>query len=175
MTTFGRHSATLFLLFFFAVTISAQTNELRASIDKLIDKLRKENQVHFGYPVGFAARPETNNKYYKLYLELKDKATDQELIALTNDTSECIVIYSFDILLQRQNPNLKNIFLQHENDTAFFWTASGCTGVIDRVNWFMLKRLKPASNSNNKNWLTKQEYDLYCKKFHNADKLFSCN
>lgn len=175
MTSFVRHIATMLLLTFSTTTLLAQTNELRRSITNITNKLRKEDEVHFGYPVGFAGRPETNNKYYKLYLKLKDKATDDELILLTEDTSECIVVYSFDILWQRQNSSLKNIFLQHQNDTTFFWTAGGCTGVLDRINWFMLRRLKPNQNDGNKNSLTKEEYDLYCDKFSKTDKLFTCN
>lgn len=158
----------------FAGTLSAQTVELRPSISSIVNKLRNENEVHFGYRVGFAGKPETNNKYYKLFLKLKDKATDNELIQLTKDTSKCIVVYSFEILTQRQNSNLKNIFLQHQNDTNFFWTAGGCTGVLDRINWYMLRRLKPSTDEGSKNTLTKEEYDLYCDKFSKADSLFTC-
>lgn len=175
MLSFGRHITAFLLLVFFAATLSAQTIELRPSISNIVNKLRKEKEVHFGYPVGVAGRPETNNKYYKLYLKLKYKATDNELIELTKDTSECIIVYSFDILWQRQNSGLKNIFLHHQNDTTFFWTAGGCTGVLDRINWFMLRRLKPNQNERNKNSLTKEEYDLYCDKFRKADNLFNCN
>lgn len=177
MALFSRHSVILFFSIFFAVTASAQTNQkfLRPSIERITNKLRKDNKVHFGYPVGFSGTPEANNKYYKLYLKLKDKATDEELALLTKDTSECIVAYSFDILWRRQYSNLKDIFFQHQNDTTFFWTAGGCTGILNRINWFMLKRLKPNQNTESKNWLTKQEYDLYCNKFHKADNLFACN
>lgn len=165
----------LFLLSCFVVTLSAQTAEVRPRITNIVNKLRKENEVHFGYPVGFAGSPETNNKYYKLYLKLKDKATDDELVQLTNDSSKCIVVYSFDILWRRQHSSLKTIFLQHQNDTTFFWTAAGCTGMIDRINWFMLQRLNPNHNDGGKNHLTKEEFDLYCDKFKKADKDFSCN
>ena len=175
MASFSRHIMTFFLLACFGVTISAQTTELRPSINNIANKLRKENQVHFGYPVGIAGRPETDNKYYKLYLKLKDKATDDELIQLTNDTVECIVVYSFEILWQRQNSRLKNIFLKHQNDTTFFWTAAGCTGMLDRINWFMLRRLNPNHEDDSKKHLTKEEFELYCDKFKKADKDFSCN
>lgn len=175
MASFGRHILTLLSFACFALTLSAQTTAVRPSITNITNKLRKENKVHFGYPVGFAGRPETNNKYYKLYLKLKNKATDDELILLTKDTSESIVVYSFDILWQRQSPTLKNIFLQHQSDTTFFWTAGGCTGVLDRINWFMLRRLKPNQNEGNKNTLTKEEYELYCEKFSKADKFFTCD
>ena len=176
MTLFYRHSLTLFLSFFFVLTVSAQTkqNVLRPKIERLTNKLRKEDKVHFGYPVGFAGEPETNNKYFKFYSKLKDNATDEELVQLTNDTSECIVVYSFDILWQRQHSNLKTIFLQHQNDTTFFWTAGGCTGMLDRINWFMLRRLNP-NYEGSKKYLTKEEFDLYCDKFKKSDKDFSCN
>ena len=171
-----RNSLTLLLSFVFVLTLSAQTtqNILRPKIERLCNKLRKEDEVHFGYRVGIAAEPELNNKYYKLYLKLKDKATDEELVLLTKDTSKCIVVYSFDILWQRQYSSLKDIFIQHQNDTTFFWTAGGCTGMLDRVNWFMLRRLNPYFEGGKKH-LTKEDFDLYCDKFKKADKDFSCN
>jgi len=175
MTTFYRHILTVPILACFVATLSAQTNEVRPKINNIVKKLRKENEVHFGYPVGFAGKPETNNRYYKLYSNLKDKATDEELVKLTKDTSECIVVYSFDILWQRKYANLKDIFLQHQNDTTFFWTAGGCTGVLDRINWFMFRRLKPKQNEGSKNYLTKEEYDLYCNKFSKEGNFFTCN
>ena len=175
MASFGRHIVTMLLLACFVATLSAQTTGVRPSITNIANKLRKENEVHFGYPVGFAGRPETNNKYYKLYLKLKNKATDAELVQLTNDTSECIVVYSFDILWQRQYSSLKTIFLGHQYDTTFFWTAAGCTGMLDRINWFMLRRLNPNQNNENRKYLTKEEFDSYCDKFKKADKDFSCN
>lgn len=137
--------------------------------------MRKEKVVHFGYPIGFSRRPETKNKYYKVYLKLKIKATDDELVLLTQDTSNCIVAYSFDILWHRQYSNLKDIFLLHQDDTSYFWTAAGCTGVLDRINWFMLRRLKPSQKDRSKTYFTKEEYKLYCTKFHKADIFFICD
>jgi hypothetical protein len=167
----------LSLSFIFVSTVFAQTKQrvLRPKIERLTNKLRKDDEVHFGYPVGFSGRPETNNKYYKKYLQLKHNATEEELILLTNDTSESMVVYSFYILWQRQYPKLKDIFFQHLNDTTFFWTAGGCTGVLDRINWFMFRLLKPNQTDGSINYLTKDEYNLYCDKFTAADKLFKCN
>jgi hypothetical protein len=171
LTTLGFPITTFLLIFH--LTINAQVT-IRTNILNIATKLQKDDYVHFGYPVGFAGIPETNNKYYKLYKKLEAKATTQELVELTKNKSALIVVYAFDILQQRNYDGLKNIFLQHVNDTAWFWTASGCTGALDRVNWFMLGRLKPidgiAGNS-----LTKLEYDLYCNRFTKEDKSFSCN
>jgi hypothetical protein len=175
MASLGRHILALLFLLFFALTLSAQANEVRPRINSIVNKLRKADEVHFGYPVGFSGTPETNNKYYKLYLKLKGKATDNELLFLTKDTSSSIVVYCFEILWQRQTSNLKEIFLQHQGDTTFFWTAGGCTGMLDRVNWFMLRRLNPKYDSGSKKHLTNEEFELYCDKFKKADKDFLCN
>ena len=161
-----------FLLLLFNLTVSAQSN-IRTNIRNITNKLQKDNRVHFGYPVGFAGKPETGNKYYRLYKKLNAKAKTQELLELTKSNSTLIVIYAFDILQDRNYDGLKNIFLDHVNDTTWFWTAGGCTGFIDRVNWFMLRRLKPINDGTQ--WLTKAEYELYCIRFKSQDELFACN
>jgi hypothetical protein len=161
------------ILSLFNLIADAQTN-IRTNILNITNKLQKDNLVHFGYPVGFAGKPETGNKYYKLYKRLKAKATTQELVELTKSTSALVVVYACDILQERNYEGLKNIFFEHVNDTTWFWTASGCTGFIDRVNWFILKRLKPIDSAA-ANGLTKAEYDLYCSRFKKKDELFSCN
>jgi hypothetical protein len=168
---------TPFIFSFSLETVSAQTSQLtvRPKIIRVVDKLKKEDEVHFGYPVGYGGKPETKNKYYKSYLKLKAKATNEELASLTKSNFKPIVIYSFSILHSRDYRNLKEIFIEHVNDTSFYWTAAGCTGFIERVNWFMLKRLDPASQSYSKSYLTKEEYDMYCAKFKKQDDLFSCN
>jgi hypothetical protein len=160
------------VLLFIHLTTNAQSS-IRSNISNIATKLQKDNQVHFGYPVGFGGKAETANKYYKLYNRLKAKATDQELVELTKGKSVLIVVYAFDILQGRNYKGLKNIFLDHVNDTSWFWTAGGCTGFLDRVNWFMLNRLKPLDEVDT-NYLTKSEYDLYCNRFKNKDELFSC-
>src|SRR5687768_2847182 len=75
----------------------AQT-AIRGNIRTMAEKLQKDNQVHFGYAVGYGGKPETNNKYYKLYQKLKSSATTQELVELANSTSPVLVVYAFDIL-----------------------------------------------------------------------------
>ncbi len=148
---------------------------MRAKINKLVNKLKKEDQVHFGYPVGYGGESETKNKYYKLYLKLKSKATNEELTLLTKNNFKPIVIYSFSILHSREYEDLKNIFIEHLNDTSFYWTAGGCTGFVQRVNWFMLRQLNPIIQDNSKAYLTNEEHLAYCAMFEKQDKLFSCH
>lgn len=167
-------SPTVLVLLLFNWAVAAQ-KAIRTNVLNIANKLQDDNQVHFGYPVGFAGRLETGNKYYKLYKRLKADATTQELVELSKGKSALVVVYAFDILQERNYEGLKNIFNDHVNDTTWFWTASGCTGFVDRVNWFMLRRLKPTDNGNATGGLTKAEYDMYCSKFKKEDELFSCN
>ncbi len=169
--------STIFIFSFFNTTLNAQTSQtdIRPNINRLVAKLKKEDEVHFGYPVGYGGKPETKNKYYKLYLKLKSKATNEELTLLTRDTFKPIVIYSFSILHSRKYEDIKDVFIEHLNDTTFYWTASGCTGFVERVNWFMLRRLNPTIQDDSKAYLTKEEYAAYCAMFGKQDKLFACN
>lgn len=162
-----------FLLFINqSVFAQVTATDISPKILRITNKLQKDDMVHFGYAVGYAARRETNNRYFKLYKRLKSKATNEELVELTNSKSKTIVVYAFNILCSRNYDGIKNIFVNHVNDTSWFWTAGGCTGFVDRINWFMLRRLKPTSNSTTKNLLTKNEYDLYCNSFRQEDKFF---
>jgi hypothetical protein len=171
-----RLSGLSFFLFLLALSATAQNIPplIRPQVAAIAQQLQKDNRVHFGYPVGYSGRPETNNKYYRLYRRLAASATEQELIELTNDPSKALVVYAFAILHARKSNGLKTVFLHHINDTAWFWTAGGCTGTVNRVNWFMLRRLKPTGDGNAPNTLTKEEYALYCKRFNAADNIFTC-
>lgn len=156
-----------------SLTVLGQVN-IRPKILNIVDKLQKDNQVHLGYAVGFAGKPETNNKYYKLYKRLKSTAKAEELLELTRSHSALTKVYAFDILQSRNYNNLKSVFIDNLNDTTWYWTAGGCTGIVNRVNWFMLRRLKPM-DSLPVNSLTKEEFDLYCNRFKKADTLFTCD
>ena len=166
-----RVSMTLFFLVL-SFKIIAQQPILRPKIQDIVTKLKGENTVHFGYPVGESGRRETDNKYYKLYSKLKRKATNDELVSLLKDTSECIVVYAFDILAKREYTEIKTIFLQHQNDTTWFWIAGGCTGMGNQMNWFMLSKLKPKEQGNN--FLTEEEYQSFCDKYRQEDEYFTC-
>ncbi len=155
-----------FSLFFSMIVFAGSgQGDIRPKISTLADKLTKEKKIHFGYAVGFSAIPETKNKYYKLYLKLKAKATNEELLALTKNNSTTILIYSFDILRYRNYEGLKNVFFEHMNDTTWYWTAGGCTGVLNTVNRFMLMQLRPTDAKGIKNYFTKEEFEQYLNRF----------
>jgi hypothetical protein len=145
------------------LTVYAQPSQtsLRPKVQTIVSRLKKENVLHLGAPVGFAGKPETNNRYYKLYKRLNAKATNEELETLTNDSSKVIVLYAFDILSSRGYSGLKDIFVKHVSDTTDVWMAGGCTGSVGKVNSHMLGYLNPKYYPNDKALLTKTEYDNY--------------
>jgi len=161
------------------ISLTSNANDtiinVRPKIQRIIHRLQKDNKVHFGYAVGYDSKPETNNKYFKLYKRLKSKATNQELLELSNSKSEIITVYSFNILHSRKYEGLKMIFLKHISDTTWFWTAGGCTGFVNRINWFMLRKLRPTGDETASHLFTKDEYYLYCNRIKQGDSLFTCD
>jgi hypothetical protein len=167
MKAVRRFFVAVLLLFVLCLAVVGQTeqNDIRPSIQRIVSKLSKETTLHLGAPVGFSGIPETNNKYYKLYQKLSSKATDKELVSLTNENSKTVVLYSFLILYSRNYSDLKQVFLKNIKDTADVWIAGGCTGSVTRVNTFMLKQLNPAYMDSRQPYLTQEEYDKYIKEF----------
>jgi hypothetical protein len=145
------------------LTVAGQLSHtsLRPKIQTIVSRLKKENVLHLGAPVGFAGKLETNNKYYKLNNRLNKMATNEELVTLTNDSSKVIVLYAFANLSSRGYSELKDIFITHISDTASVWMAGGCTGTVTKVNSYMLNYLNPKYYPTDKAFLTKTAYDNY--------------
>ena len=150
-------------LFCLAITAQVKQDDIRPKILHIVSKLKKESVLHLGLPVGISGKLETNNRYYKLYKKLGAKATDQELLLLTDDSSKIIAIYSFLALYNRSYPGMKEIFLKHLTDSTEIWVAGGCTGYIARVNSLMLRHLNPAFLDSRTPYLTQEEHDRYAK------------
>ena len=147
----------------FSISVQGQNNNMRPAIQKIAAKLKKGGTFHLGFPAGYSGQPETKNSYYKLYKKLARKASDKEIVLLVGDSSKTIVLYSFLILYNRQYSGLKQIFLKHINDTSIVAIAAGCTGLITKVNTFMLGQLNPASSDSRQPYLKQNEFDLYVK------------
>ena len=149
------------LMICFEATAQEAKFTIRPRVLKIVSKLKNEKTIHLGEPVGLALIPETDNKYYKLYKRLDHLATDDELLALTKDSSNTILIYSFSILHSRNHSALKEIFVKHLSDTSTFHIASGCTGDTRQVNSFMFWKLSPPYYETSKIYFTKEELEKY--------------
>lgn len=139
-------------------------HDIRPGIDRIVKKLSKEPIMHLGFPEGMGGKLATKNKFYKLFQKLSNRATDPELLALTDHRSKIIVAYSYLILHTRNHKDLKKIFLKYINDSTRVGVAGGCTGSSQQLNLFLLDILNPAYYDSRLPYLKQEEYDNYRKK-----------
>lgn len=129
----------------------------------IVEDLSKGEIMQIGSPEGFAAVPNVKNKYYKLYQKLSKSATDSELVTLVGHEKKTIVLYAYLILVSRRYGGIEELFLRNLRDTSEVWFAGGCTGLIWKVNQFMLFQLNPAFEDSSRPFLTQKEYEQYCR------------
>lgn len=89
-----------------------------------------------GGAVGIAGeRPEQWDRYEVL----RSKATDRELLALTNDTNAVVRCYAFQALVTRSKTDIFPIVVQHLSDTTTVHTLYGCLCGLQKAGDFFLE------------------------------------
>ena len=107
------------------------------SVSEVVRAIANTNVV-MGSAVGYGAqRPEQWDRY----AVLRSKATDKELLALTNDTNSVVRCYAFQALVERNRTDIFPILLLHLSDTATVHTLYGCIGDSQKVGDFFLERV----------------------------------
>lgn len=107
------------------------------SLKALIADIAKEN-VLMGGAVGIdGGRPEQWNRFDLL----RAKATDQELIALTDDTNAVVRCYAFQALAEKNYIDVYPIVICHLSDTAKVHTLNGCLIGSKKAGDFMLEEV----------------------------------
>lgn len=96
------------------------------------------------------------NHQYNRFLKLHQLASDDELVELTNHDSPAVRGYAFWALAKNHYPDLKNIFVDHLEDTDAVVQRNGCMVVKESVISFM------------KQVATPYMYDRACKKLDDA-------
>lgn len=103
-------------------------------IKKIVNKLETGNRVEDAY-IGFGGAP---SEQFALYEQLKELATEEQLMSLTNHANPAVRCYAFQALAAKQAKNLFPILLEHMNDTALVVTQSGCIVMnMQTCNYFM--------------------------------------
>lgn len=136
---------------------------LSLSIVRLAVKLEMSDGLHLGARVGYLLKPETGNKYYRAFQQLNRRATEAELVALAESKSALVKGYAAYALFPRNSPSLKAVFLKNQKDTTWTWESGGCTGVIDRMNHYLLRLLAPRPGVVSAMTFTREEFDVYDK------------
>lgn len=114
-------------------------HKLSSKIEKVIDSLNPiiYDNDSIRYAIGFG-----ENGY--LYEDLTKNATLNDLILLTKHKSTKVQCVSFSILANQNYPKIKNIFLQHINDSSRVLAGSGSIIGDITVAHYMLDQLHPA-------------------------------
>jgi len=97
---------------------------IRPEIDQIVNGMAKENVLHAA-AVGYAG---VRTEQYERFIALKEKATREELITLTDHTNETVRCYSFRALAARKDSSVFSILIKHLSDTGRVETFSGCIG-----------------------------------------------
>ncbi len=135
-TTKMRIHITSFLLL---LCSSSYAQDVSTPIQMLVDKMEKIN-MYMSSAVGYAGmKPEQ----WEHYEELKKKATDEELIILTDYRNSAVKCYAFQALAERKHPKTFDILLLHLNDKETVSIVQGCIGGYQTVGEFFLEVVTP--------------------------------
>lgn len=107
-----------------------------------------------GGAVGIAGeRP----KQWDRYEALHSKATDKELLALTNDTNAVVRCYAFQAFVTRNKTDIFPIVVQHLSDTTTVHTLFGCLGGSQKAGDFFLETITETRGNDNFQRLTEKQ------------------
>jgi hypothetical protein len=119
------------------------------TINKIIREIKSDNVLK-GSAVGIAGqRP----MQWDRYVALRTKATDKELLALTNDSNGVVRCYAFQALVERKTVDLFPVVLRHLSDTSTVYTLYGCIGGSQKVGDFFLETIKEPGSLSKSNQL----------------------
>ena len=95
---------------------------------------------NFDKAIGYAG---SKPRVYTWFEKLMQLAEDDELILLTNHSSPTVRGYSFWALVERDNPKVKGIMLEHFDDSVYIDRMSGCIGYQEKLNDFLFSIVSP--------------------------------
>ncbi len=70
-------------------------------------------------------------------------ADDNELKLLTKHSSPSVRGYSFWAMVEREHPSVKEIIIEHKDDSVYVFRMSGCVGYQEKLNDFLLSVVAP--------------------------------
>ena len=115
-----------------------QSNISKAT-NKAVKKIEQVNML-MGSAVGYAGeRP----KQYDNFEKLKEKASTEELKALTNHPNPTVRCYAFWALSHDHSVDLFPIIMDHINDDEMVSTQFGCIGYAQQVGDFFIGVVTP--------------------------------
>lgn len=123
------------------------------SVQMMVDLLSSSRTL-YTEAVGEAGE---KTETYIRFERLKQIASDTELIALMEHRSPVVRAYVFSALVQRRNPDIKDILMKHVDDTVQVECYSGCFRYDNKLNEIMLLELKRSRNTRNSPLLSERD------------------
>jgi hypothetical protein len=123
--------------------------------EQIVSKIEKVNEL-MGSAVYYAGiRP----AQYDNFTNLQDRATQDELVELTNHPNGVVRCYAFWALTYKPSAKLLPIVIAHIGDTVSVNTQFGCIGSREKVGDFFINLVTPQYVDLNSNKLTPSEYN----------------
>lgn len=104
------------------------------SCELLVQQIRTHNRYE-GQNLGIGGTP---SEQYNRFKMLCNKASDEDLLQLVNDTNAVMRCYAFLGLSQRNMMCMESVLKEHLNDTTSVNTQFGCIGMSEEVNCIFL-------------------------------------
>ena len=123
--------------------------------EQIVTKIAKINQLMSSAVYYGGIRP----PQYDIFTELQKKATQNELIELTNHPNGVVRCYAFWALSYNLSANLIPIVLSHIDDTTFVKTQFGCITGSEKVGDFFINVVTPEYVDSDSKKLTPSEYE----------------
>ncbi|OJJ21493.1 hypothetical protein BKI52_13185 [marine bacterium AO1-C] len=148
----------LLIIFFSYISCLAQTNTPK--VNKLVSEIagygKYTSKFTGGYPV--------NTPQWARFEQLKQLATDQDLINFTDHPSPVVRCYAFQALSERKHSSTFAVLVKHLKDTITIHSIQGCLLKGQLVSQFFLKNTSYLS-------YTKDQYRLSKKEKNEIDSL----
>jgi hypothetical protein len=122
---------------------------------KVVSKIANVNELMGSAVYDSGIKP----KQYNNFEELQKKATQTELLELTNHPNGVVRCYAFWALSFNHSVDLFPILIKHIHDTTAIDTQFGCLGSTEQVGDFFINVVTPQYVDLNSKKLTNAEYE----------------
>lgn len=163
------------LLYFIILTFGCATEQenittVRPKIQRIADEISERNTIE-GKAVGFAGK---RSIQWERYEKLRDKATDNELIILTDSKYSAVKCYAIKALVSRGTVDVFPLTLKHIKDTTLIRIYDGCESERMTVGEYFLNTSSPYMYNISSHNFTQEQINVIDSMliFDNSIKIF---
>jgi hypothetical protein len=137
---------TLLIALMSTLSMSFTEAQSKDPINQIVDEIAKHNVYEYG-KLGYTG---LRSKQYDRFLELCDKASNEELLTLTGHSNVIVRIYAFQGLKQRNVEIPAAIVKKFERDPTLVKIINGCEAFMSSVQKLTVGEAALPEKQNNK-------------------------